>query len=454
MSVLIETSIGSLVIDLYPDERPNCSKNFLKLCKIKYYNFSLFHSIQRNLSAQTGDPSGTGKGGISIFGKCYGEQANYFEAETKPRIKHRKMGALSMVNNGSNMHGSQFFVTLAPDLDYLDGVHTVFGEVAEDKDNVLEKLNEAYCDEDHRPYRDIRILHTIILDDPFDDPEGLAALIPDRSPEPTKEQLETVRIGIDEELDEHKGKTAEQIQEMNENKEAKANAQILQMIGDIPDADIKPPDNILFVCKLNPITTDEDLEIIFSRFGKIESCEIIRDDKSGESLQYAFIEFEKAEDCESAYFKMDNVLIDDRRIHVDFSQSVSKLRKKDFLDSEGRVKLKIKDTARKDNKYDYVFSDEEKDDSKSKKQRKRSRSRSRSHERNRKERYYRDTRRDRRDRYDRNDHHHHHHRDRNHRRSRSRDRNDRRDKRDKYDSHNRYETYRERRNDRKTERRR
>ena len=53
-------------------------------------------------------------------------------------------------------------------------------------------------------------------------------------------------------------------------------------------------------------------------------CEIIRDQYTGSSLQYGFVEFEKKEDCEAAYLKMDNVLIDDRRIHVDFSQSVSK----------------------------------------------------------------------------------------------------------------------------------
>ena len=97
-------------------------------------------------------------------------------------------------------------------------------------------------------------------------------------------------------------------------------------MGDIPDADVKPPDNVLFVCKLNPVTTDEDLEMIFSRFGPIIKCEVIRDHKTNESLQYAFVEFENAEHCENAYFKMDNVLIDDRRIHVDFSQSVSKLK--------------------------------------------------------------------------------------------------------------------------------
>jgi len=62
--------------------------------------------------------------------------------------------------------------------------------------------------------------------------------------------------------------------------------------------------------------------VIFSRFGKIICCEVIRDRRTG--AQYAFIEFNKPEECEQAYLKMDNVLIDDRRIHVDFSQSVAK----------------------------------------------------------------------------------------------------------------------------------
>lgn len=62
--------------------------------------------------------------------------------------------------------------------------------------------------------------------------------------------------------------------------------------------------------------------MIFSRFGTILSCEVIRDKRTGDSLQYAFIEFEHQKDCEQAYFKMQGVLIDDHRIHVDFSQSV------------------------------------------------------------------------------------------------------------------------------------
>merc|ERR1712142_1025591 len=131
---------------------------------------------------------------------------------------------------------------------------------------------------------------------------------------------------------------------MGSEKEAKARATILEMVGDIPDADIAPPENVLFVCKLNPVTCDDDLEIIFSRFGPVVSCEVIRDRVSGDSLQYAFVEFADRTACEQAYFKMDNVLIDDRRIHVDFSQSVSKYRWK------GKGRLEILDESKSDNR--------------------------------------------------------------------------------------------------------
>lgn len=70
------------------------------------------------------------------------------------------------------------------------------------------------------------------------------------------------------------------------------------MVGDLPFANVRPPENVLFVCKLNPVTRDEDLELIFSRFGTIMSCQVIRDKKTGDSLQYAFIEFDKREDAE------------------------------------------------------------------------------------------------------------------------------------------------------------
>ncbi|XDV42380.1 hypothetical protein PO909_011053 [Leuciscus waleckii] len=372
MAVLLETTLGDIVIDLYTEERPKASLNFLKLCKIKYYNYCLIHNVQRDFIVQTGDPTGTGRGGESVFCKLYGDQARFFESEKVPRIKHRKKGTVSMVNNGTDQHGSQFLITTSENLDYLDGVHTVFGEVTEGMD-VLSKINETFVDTDFIPFQDIRINHTVILDDPFDDPAGLP--VPDRSPEPTKEQLDSGRIGADEAINDVDG-DAEQLDELIKDKEAKTQAILLEMVGDLPDAEVKPPENVLFVCKLNPVTTDEDLEIIFSRFGSIKCCEIIRDWKTGESLCYAFIEFDKEEDCEKAYFKMDNVLIDDRRIHVDFSQSVSKIKwkgkggkytKDDFkayekdLDNKSKLALKDKVKSKQDSRYELLL-DEEDDD--------------------------------------------------------------------------------------------
>jgi peptidyl-prolyl cis-trans isomerase-like 4 len=178
-------------------------------------------------------------------------------------------------------------------------------------------------------------------------------------------------------VDQLDGMTEEEIDKYMKDREARTRAKLLEIIGDIPDADVKPPENVLFVCKLNPVTTDEDLELIFSRFGKINSCEVIRDKKTGDSLCYAFIDFDREEDCENAYFKMDNVLIDDRRIHVDFSQSVSKVQwkgkgtgtgyglnyqnksnKNDDEKSE-RPQYRVNDKSRKEHGYDLVFEDGE-----------------------------------------------------------------------------------------------
>jgi peptidyl-prolyl cis-trans isomerase-like 4 len=190
---------------------------------------------------------------------------------------------------------------------------------------------------------------------------------PERSPSPPKVITDSDRIGAEEEIDDYKGLTEDQIRELISKREAKANAQILEMVGDIPDAEAKPPENVLFVCKLNPVTTDEDLEIIFSRFGAICSCEVIRDQKTGDSLQYAFIEFENEEDCTKAYFKMDNVLIDDRRIHVDFSQSLAKVKgisRRKYSEEDPKEEGKKREdglVARKktaDDGYEMVFGDD------------------------------------------------------------------------------------------------
>ncbi|XP_010552435.1 PREDICTED: peptidyl-prolyl cis-trans isomerase CYP59-like [Tarenaya hassleriana] len=184
-----------------------------------------------------------------------------------------------MASAGENLNASQFYITLRDDLDYLDGKHTVFGEVAEGFDT-LTRINEAFVDTKNKPYKNVRIKHTYILEDPFDDPPQLAELIPDASPEgkPKEEVEDDVRLEDDwVPMDEQLG--PQELEEVLREKAAHSSAVVLETIGDIPAAEIKPPDNVLFVCKLNPVTEDEDLHTIFSRFGTVISAEVIRVDK-------------------------------------------------------------------------------------------------------------------------------------------------------------------------------
>ena len=128
----------------------------MKLCKVKFYNLSLFHSVQTNFIAQTGDPTEKGtSGGESIYRRLYGDQARYFEGDIHPKLKHNSMGTISMVSAGDNMFGSQFFITLADNLESLDaGQHCVFGKIVEGN-GILEILNETICDNNNRPYQGI-----------------------------------------------------------------------------------------------------------------------------------------------------------------------------------------------------------------------------------------------------------------------------------------------------------
>ena len=82
MSVLLETSLGDLVIDLYPKECPKAALNFLKLCKLKYYNNCLCYNVQKDYIVQMGDPTNTGTGGSSVWGvvSCKGDK-RYFDDE-------------------------------------------------------------------------------------------------------------------------------------------------------------------------------------------------------------------------------------------------------------------------------------------------------------------------------------------------------------------------------------
>ncbi len=197
MSVLVETSKGELVIDLFATESPIASMNFLKLCKLKQYNDCKFFSVQKDFAVQTGDPSNTGEGGKSIysflsrdeteekdenehFGRFFKDEITV-DKEQNIRLKHDHIGTVSCANFGrEDTNQSQFLITTRDSVPDLDGKHTIFGRVMEGLD-VLQRINEAYCDENGRPWQNIRIKRTTVLDDPFEDPEGMPKA-PDESP--------------------------------------------------------------------------------------------------------------------------------------------------------------------------------------------------------------------------------------------------------------------------------
>ena len=143
MSVLIETSRGDIVIDLHTELCPVACKNFLKLCKTKYYNYCLFHNVQPGSLVQTGDPTGSGTGGESVYRKLYGEQAAFFDDEIHRRLRHTQAGCVSMASARPGANASQFFITVADEQTHLDERYTIFGQVAEGLE-VAQSISNAY----------------------------------------------------------------------------------------------------------------------------------------------------------------------------------------------------------------------------------------------------------------------------------------------------------------------
>jgi len=128
---------------------PQTCENFRTLTERGYYNNLLFHRIIPNFMLQTGDPTGTGRGGTSIYGEK-------FEDEISPELKHTGAGILSMANSGPNTNGSQFFITLAP-TPWLDGKHTIFGRVTKGL-GIVKRMGLVKTGSDDRPLEEVRIL--------------------------------------------------------------------------------------------------------------------------------------------------------------------------------------------------------------------------------------------------------------------------------------------------------
>jgi len=151
--VVLETNQGNIEIKLKNDIAPKACENFIKLIEKGYYNGLIFHRVIKGFMIQGGDPTGTGMGGESIWGKP-------FEDEVSPVAKFDGPGILAMANSGPNTNGSQFFITCAK-TPWLNMRHTIFGEVVSGLE-IVQKIENTPADTGDRPLTDQKIIRAYI----------------------------------------------------------------------------------------------------------------------------------------------------------------------------------------------------------------------------------------------------------------------------------------------------
>ena len=143
---VIKTNMGTIEIELYDKQTPQTVENFVGLAKKDYYNGVIFHRVIDGFMIQGGDPTGTGRGGESFWGKKFND-------EIVKELVFDSEGILAMANAGPNTNGSQFFITLAP-TKWLNGNHTIFGRVINGMD-VVRAIGKVAKGSQDRPLKDV-----------------------------------------------------------------------------------------------------------------------------------------------------------------------------------------------------------------------------------------------------------------------------------------------------------
>jgi cyclophilin family peptidyl-prolyl cis-trans isomerase len=156
MSVaVIKTNMGTIEIELFAKETPKTVENFVGLANKGYYTGVIFHRVIDGFMIQGGDPTGTGRGGESFWGKKFND-------EIVKELTFDKEGLLAMANAGPNTNGSQFFITLAP-TSWLNGNHTIFGKVIGGMD-VVKAIGKVEKGSQDRPVKDV-VMETVTIEE-------------------------------------------------------------------------------------------------------------------------------------------------------------------------------------------------------------------------------------------------------------------------------------------------
>ncbi|XP_022672591.1 peptidyl-prolyl cis-trans isomerase CWC27 homolog isoform X2 [Varroa destructor] len=186
--VILHTTVGPIDIELWSKETPKACRNFVQLCLEGFYDGTIFHRLIKGMCVQGGDPTGTGEGGQSIYGKP-------FRDEFHSRLRFVRRGLIAMASGGKDDNGSQFFFTLAA-TPHLNNKHTIFGKVAGDTLYNMLKLEDVDVDADDRPTFPQKIRRAEVIDNPF----------PDIEPRKSKDKEATDRLHEDRKRSKDKGK--------------------------------------------------------------------------------------------------------------------------------------------------------------------------------------------------------------------------------------------------------
>jgi cyclophilin family peptidyl-prolyl cis-trans isomerase len=148
---VMNTNMGTIKIQLFPDKAPKAVENFTGLAEKGYYDGVIFHRVIKDFMIQGGDPTGTGRGGESIWGKP-------FEDEFSPDLRFDEPGYLAMANAGPGTNGSQFFITVAATT-WLNDHHTIFGKVIDGMNVVYDISKVETSKPGDKPLEDVKILN-------------------------------------------------------------------------------------------------------------------------------------------------------------------------------------------------------------------------------------------------------------------------------------------------------
>lgn len=152
VTATLETSLGLIKIELFTDKAPKTCENFIGLIEKNYYENVIFHRVIKGFMIQGGDPTGTGRGGQSLWGVPFEDEIS--------DLKFDKGGILAMANAGANTNGSQFFITVAQ-TPWLNGNHTIFGRVIDGID-VVTAIEHAETNPLDKPLTDVKILKAFV----------------------------------------------------------------------------------------------------------------------------------------------------------------------------------------------------------------------------------------------------------------------------------------------------